>query len=66
MKKLRTFMFNNVYIGSSAKIEEKKVLSIIEGIFNYYCEKPDELPTSNLETAWKKMEENFSKAVAEE
>jgi dGTPase len=52
MKKLRTFMFNNVYIGSSAKIEEKKVLSIIEGIFNYYCEKPDELPTSNLETAW--------------
>lgn len=52
MNALRKFMFEYVYVGSSAKKEEKKVDGIIEGIFTYYCEKPDALPLHMQEIAW--------------
>lgn len=53
MDKLRVFMFENVYVGSVAKIEEKKVSSVIEGLFSYYEEHIEKLPPSNFETAKK-------------
>ena len=40
MMKLRQFMFDNVYISSEAKTEEKKAKGIIEGLYKTYIEKP--------------------------
>ncbi len=51
MESLRNFMFDNVYIGSDAKIEEKKVFSIIEGLYTHFIANPHLLPdidTSSL------------------
>lgn len=44
MEQLRSFMFENVYIGSDAKIEEGKVRSIIHGLYEYYIKNPHALP----------------------
>jgi dGTPase len=41
---LRKFMFDNVYIGSAAKVEEKKAKNIIKGLYEYYIENPEEIP----------------------
>jgi dGTPase len=41
---LRTFMFNNVYLDSTAKKEEKKVRGILEKLYLYYLERPLSLP----------------------
>lgn len=51
MMQLRKFMFDNVYIGSDAKIEETKVHSIIEALFSYYCKNPSKLPSHLVEIA---------------
>ena len=44
MDALRQFMFDNVYIGSDAKIEENKVYNIMEGLYTYYIKNPHQLP----------------------
>lgn len=62
MDKLRVFMFEKVYVGSVAKIEEKKVSSVIEGLFHYFEEHTDKLPPANFETAKK---EGTEKAVCD-
>ncbi len=62
MNALRKFMFENVYIGSTAKLEEVKVKGIIEGLFTYYCENAVRLPLQTQETAWK---EGIEKAVCD-
>lgn len=41
---LRNFLFDHVYIGSSAKIEEKKVGTMMGDLFHFYMEHPVELP----------------------
>jgi len=38
------FMHKNLYMNMKAKSEEKKVFGIIDGIFRYFCDNPDELP----------------------
>lgn len=48
MNRLRTFMFDNVYIGSDAKIEELKVFSIMEGLYTYYIKNPSLLPDVDI------------------
>ncbi len=45
MDALRNFMFERVYLDSSAKEEEKKVFGIIAGLFRYYRENPDKMGT---------------------
>jgi len=40
----REFMFMTVYKNPTVKREEKKVLGILRGIFNYFIDNPDELP----------------------
>ena len=62
MNALRKFMFENVYIGSTAKIEETKVKGIIEGLFTYFCENAVRLPLQTQETAWK---EGIERAVCD-
>lgn len=42
--KLREFMFEHVYIGSAAKVEEKKAKNIINGLYEYYVKRPEEIP----------------------
>lgn len=44
MKSLRTFMFENVYIGSTAKEEESKVFGIMEALFGYFGEHTEKMP----------------------
>ncbi len=41
---LRSFMFENLYIGSSAKTEETKVDGILSALFHHYAANPDKLP----------------------
>ena len=62
MLALRKFMFENVYIGSTAKVEETKVKGIIEGLFTYFCENAVRLPLQTQETAWK---EGIERAVCD-
>ncbi len=48
MDALRQFMFDNVYIGSDAKIEESKVYNIMEGLYTYYIKHPHLLPDIDI------------------
>jgi dGTPase len=43
-EKLRSFMFENVYIGSAAKKEESKAEYMIRQLYLHLCEKPELLP----------------------
>jgi dGTPase len=45
---LRKFMFDNVYIGSSAKIEEKKAKNIVKELYEYYIQNPDKIPAASF------------------
>jgi dGTPase len=42
--KLRSFMFEKVYIGSKAKVEEKKAQNIIKELYYYFLENPSQIP----------------------
>lgn len=44
MKELRQYMFDNVYIGSKAKSQEKKAKKMIQHLYNYLTNNPDKLP----------------------
>ena len=41
MDDLRNFLFERVYIGSAAKTEENKILSLIDMLYQYYMKNPD-------------------------
>jgi dGTPase len=59
---LREFMFDNVYIGSKAKTEEKKTRNIIEALYNYYVKNPEELPIESIKTT---AEKNIERCVCD-
>lgn len=42
--KLRNFMFEKVYIGSKAKLEEKKAQNILKELYYYFLENPEQIP----------------------
>ncbi len=42
--KLRNFMFEKVYIGSIAKLEEKKAQNILKELYYYFLENPEQIP----------------------
>jgi dGTPase len=44
MLSLRSFMFEHVYLGPRAREEHAKIERVLHGLFDYYCEHPDELP----------------------
>ena len=44
MLRLRTFMFENVYLGPTARAEHAKLERVLRGLFDWYCEHPSELP----------------------
>ena len=41
---LKQFMFDNLYFGSKAKVEEVKAERIVEYFYKYYFKRPEELP----------------------
>lgn len=45
--KLRSFMFEKVYVGSKAKVEEKKAQHIVRELYYYFLENPDKTPHYN-------------------
>lgn len=45
--KLRSFMFEKVYIGSKAKVEEKKAQNIVRELYYYFLENPGKIPHYN-------------------
>ncbi len=49
MKRLRKFMFQNVYIGSKAKTQEKKAQNMLTQLFLYFKEHEHLLPYEYLE-----------------
>jgi dGTPase len=44
MLRLRTFMFERVYLGPQARAEHAKIQRVLRGLFDWYCEHPEELP----------------------
>ena len=44
MYALRSFMFERVYLGPRARQEHAKIERVLRGLFEWYCEHPDELP----------------------
>jgi dGTPase len=44
MLSLRSFMFERVYLGPRARAEHAKLERVLHGLFEWYCEHPEELP----------------------
>ncbi len=63
MEKLRSFMFETVYIGSAAKTEEKKAGSMIESLFYFFMENFQLLPGGILGNQ-KKQEQQILDYIA--
>lgn len=62
MGELRNFMFNKVYIGSSAKLEESKAQEMLKLLFYYYCRHPRAMPQEFVDRA---DEEGTERAVCD-
>src|SRR5215208_3694355 len=46
MLRLRSFMFDRVYLGDTARAEYARIERVVQGLFDWYCEHPDELPAA--------------------
>ena len=44
MLRLRTFMFQHVYLGEAARQEHARIERVLRGLFDWFCEHPEELP----------------------
>ena len=44
MNRLRTFMFEHVYMGAEARREHRRIETVLRTLFDHYCEEPEELP----------------------
>lgn len=62
MMELRSFMFNTVYKGELCLREKEKATYIVEFLFQYFMEKPEELPPLYCNIA---EEEGLKRAVAD-
>ena len=46
MLRLRSFMFDHVYLGPTARAEHAKIERVLTGLFDWYCSHPSELSPS--------------------
>ena len=46
MLSLRSFMFERVYLGPRARAEHAKIERVLRGLFEWFCEHPEELPAA--------------------
>jgi len=44
MDRLRTWMFENVYLGPEAQREHSRVATLLQSLFHHFCDHPEELP----------------------
>jgi len=44
MLRLREFMFERVYLGPAARAEHARIERVMRGLFDWFCEHPEELP----------------------
>jgi dGTPase len=51
MLRLRTFMFDNVYLGPTARKEHAKIERVVAGLFDWFCEYPEEMPPFSYEAS---------------
>ena len=49
MLRLRSFMFERVYLGPMARAEHAKIERVLQGLFDWYAEHPGELPGEGAE-----------------
>ena len=47
MSRLRAFMFQQVYLGPTARAEHAKIERVLRGLFDWYCSHPEELPAGD-------------------
>lgn len=59
---LHEFMFERVYTNPVCKSEEKKAIAMIEQLFSFFVEHPDELPNEYISIAW---QEGAQRAAAD-
>ena len=59
---LHEFMFDRVYTNPVCKSEEKKAIAMIEQLFSFFVEHPDELPNEYISIAW---QEGAQRAAAD-
>ena len=50
---LHQFMFDMVYTNPVCKSEESKAISMIQSLFRFFSDRPDELPNEYIKIAWK-------------
>jgi len=48
MYALRSFMFERVYLGPAQRAQAERVERVLRGLFEWYCEHPEELPPGEL------------------
>ena len=51
MLRLRTFMFQHVYLGETARQEHARIERVMRGLFDWFCEHVEELPPPVVEGA---------------
>jgi dGTPase len=51
MDELRTWMFEHVYMGDTARAEHAKIDRVVSGLFDWYCEHPQDLPPGDAPLA---------------
>ncbi len=56
LRKLRQYMFENVYINSAAKAQEGKAERMIRQLFEYYMEHVEQLPEEYTRMVWEQGE----------
>lgn len=56
---LRDFMFENVYRNPTCKSEEKKIYSMLDGLYGYYFKYPEKLPE-----VYRDLSERFGRETA--
>lgn len=63
LDELRGFMFEKVYIGSTAKAEENKAKYVLEELYRYYLENPEALPDTTKQISGSNS--NIARAVCD-
>lgn len=51
MLRLRAFMFERVYLGPTARAEHARIERVLRGLFDWFVEHPDELPSGGPEAS---------------
>lgn len=62
MRELREFMFKNIYLGDTLKVERNKAKFILQQLIQYFEENPEQMPEFYLKIA---KEEGLKRGVAD-